>query len=98
MLTFDFNQFNLKDKNGIMLDIGCGEGRHVFGTMQNYKDFFCIGLDMDGSSLSVAQEGFEFFQSISNKGAIFIKGSAYKLPFPSNSICLLYTSPSPRDS
>ncbi len=86
MLTFDFNQFNLKNKSGIMLDIGCGEGRHVFGTMQNYKDFFCIGLDMDESSLSKAQEGFEFFQSISNEGAIFIKGSAYKLPLPSNSV------------
>ena len=61
MLTFDFNQFNLKDKNGIMLDIGCGEGRHVFGTMQNYKDFFCIGLDMDEVISIVAQEGFEFF-------------------------------------
>ena len=92
MLTFDFNQFNLKDKNGIMLDIGCGEGRHVFGTMQNYKDFFCIGLDMDESSLSKAQEGFEFFQSISNKGAIFIKGSAYELPLPSNSVDLIICS------
>ena len=47
---------------------------------------------MDEPSLSKAQEGFEFFKSISNKGAIFIKGSAYELPFPSNSIDLIICS------
>ena len=47
MITFDFNKFNLKDKNGIMLDIGCGEGRDVFGTMKNDKEQCCIGLDVD---------------------------------------------------
>ena len=47
---------------------------------------------MDELSLAKAQEGFEFFKSISNEGAIFIKGSAYKLPFPSNSIDLIICS------
>ena len=92
MLTFNFRQFDFKNESGVMLDIGCGEGRHVFGAMQNYKNFYCIGLDMYEPSLAKAQEGFEFFKSISNEGAIFIKGSAYELPFPSDSIDLIICS------
>ena len=56
------------------------------------KTFTVLGLDMDEPSLAKAQEGFDFFKSISNEGAIFIKGSAYELPFPSDSIDLVICS------
>ena len=35
MLTFNLNKYELNN-NGIMLDVGCGEGRHIFGIMQDY--------------------------------------------------------------
>ena len=33
MLTFNLDKYRL-NTNGIMLDVGCGEGRHIFGIMQ----------------------------------------------------------------
>ena len=91
MLTFNFNKFDLY-QNGLMLDVGCGEGRHIFGVMQDYPDMRCIGLDMDKDSLNKAEEGYEYFESISNVGVDFLKGSAYSLPFPNNSFDLIVCS------
>jgi len=91
MLTFNFNKFNL-NHDGLMLDVGCGEGRHIFGVMQDYPDMKCIGLDMDKDSLNKAEEGYEYFESISNVGVDFLKGSAYSLPFPNNSFDLIVCS------
>jgi len=91
MLTFNFNKFDL-DQDGLMLDVGCGEGRHIFGVMQDYPDMRCIGLDMDKDSLNKAEEGYEYFESISNVGVNFLKGSAYSLPFPNNSFDLIVCS------
>ena len=91
MLTFNLNKYEINN-NGIMLDVGCGEGRHIFGIMQDYPQMKCIGLDMDDASLLKAEEGYEYFESISNVGAEFIKGSAYCLPFPDDSIDLIVCS------
>ena len=91
MLTFNLNKYELND-NGIMLDVGCGEGRHIFGVMQDYPQMKCVGLDMDNASLNKAEEGYKYFESISNAGAEFIKGSAYSLPFPDESIDLIVCS------
>jgi ubiquinone/menaquinone biosynthesis C-methylase UbiE len=91
MLTFNLNKYELND-NGIMLDVGCGEGRHIFGIMQDYPQMKCVGLDMDNASLNKAEEGYQYFESISNAGAEFIKGSAYSLPFPDESIDLIVCS------
>ena len=91
MLTFDLNRFDI-NKYGLMLDVGCGEGRHIFGVMQNYPDMKCIGLDMDQDSLNRAEEGYEYFKSISNVDANFMKGSAYSLPFPNDSFDLIVCS------
>ena len=83
MLTFNFNKFDL-NQDGLMLDVGCGEGRHIFGVMQNYPNIKCIGLDMDKDSLNKAEEGYEYFKSITNEGVDFLKVSAYSLNFPNN--------------
>ena len=91
MLTFKLTKYNLNE-SGTMLDVGCGEGRHIFGIMQNYPEMKCIGLDMDDDSLLKAEEGYEFFESISNAGAEFLKGSAYSLPFQNNSLDLIVCS------
>ena len=57
MLTFNFKKYNL-NHNGSMLDVGCGEGRHIFGVMQEYPMMKCVGLDMDDDSLKKAEEGY----------------------------------------
>ena len=91
MLTFNFKKYNL-NHNGSMLDVGCGEGRHIFGIMQEYPMMKCLGLDMDDDSLKKAEEGYSYFESISEVGAEFIKGSAYSLPFPDNTFDLIVCS------
>ena len=91
MLTFNLTKYELNE-SGIMLDVGCGEGRHIFGIMQEHPEMKCIGLDMDNDSLHKAEEGYEYFQSISNVGADFLKGSAYSLPFLDNSLDLVVCS------
>ena len=91
MLTFNFKKHEINQK-GVMLDVGCGEGRHIFGIMQDYPLMKCIGLDMDKESLEKAEEGYEYFKSISEAGAQFLKGSAYSLPFPDESIDLIVCS------
>ena len=44
MLTFDLSKIQLPD-HGLMLDLGCGEGRHVFAVMETFPNIQCVGLD-----------------------------------------------------
>ena len=55
MLTFNFKKYDLNE-DGSMLDVGCGEGRHIFGVMQEFPKMKCVGLDMDNDSLKKAEE------------------------------------------
>ena len=91
MLTFNFKKYDLNE-DGSMLDVGCGEGRHIFGVMQEFPKMKCIGLDMDNDSLKKAEEGYAYFESISDAGAEFMKGSAYSLPFSDNTFDLIVCS------
>ena len=54
-----------------VLDVGCGEGRHIFGVMQDYPMMKCFGLDMDNKSLEKAEEGYEYFESINTICTLF---------------------------
>ena len=67
MLTFNFKKLILENPNGLMLDLGCGEGRHIFGVMEEFPNLQCIGLDPHIKSLAKAYEGLDFLESISNK-------------------------------
>ena len=64
MLTFNFNAIVLDNPSGVMLDLGCGEGRHIFGAMEKFPNLQCIGLDPHIDSLNVALEGLDFLESI----------------------------------
>jgi len=91
MLTFDFNRININPE-GTMLDLGCGEGRHIFGLMEKFPDLKCIGLDPHIESLEKAFEGLKFLESISNSKTNFLSGSAYSLPFSDDSFDLVVCS------
>ena len=36
MLTFDFKKINLPPRSKV-LDVGCGEGRHIFGILNEFN-------------------------------------------------------------
>ena len=91
MLTFDFNRISINPE-GTMLDLGCGEGRHIFGVMEKFPDLKCIGLDPHIESLDKAFEGLKFLESISNTKTNFLSGSAYSLPFSDDSFDLVVCS------
>ena len=57
MLTFNFTKHEIASE-GLMLDVGCGEGRHIFGVMQYYPNMKCIGIDPHDDSLKKAEEGY----------------------------------------
>ncbi len=92
MLTFNFSKHKIINTDGLMLDVGCGEGRHIFGVMQEYPNMKCIGIDPHDDSLKKAEEGYEYFKTISNAGAEFMEASAYALPFPDESFDLIVCS------
>ena len=91
MLTFDLSKIQLPDY-GIMLDLGCGEGRHVFAVMEKFPNIQCVGLDPHLESLDKSLEGLEYFESISNNQTSFLSGSAYELPFKDNTFDLIICS------
>ena len=91
MLTFNLKNICLP-ANAKVLDVGCGEGRHIFGSLQEYTDVHCVGLDQDIPSLNKCKEGLDFFKELNTRSTVFMQGSVYKLPFEENSIDLVSCS------
>ncbi|MFL2699992.1 MAG: class I SAM-dependent methyltransferase [SAR86 cluster bacterium] len=91
MLTFDFNKIDIP-QDARVLDLGCGEGRHIFGIMEKFPNAYCVGLDLHAESIKIAQEGLEYFESISNQGAGFTMASGYQMPFADSSFDLVVCS------
>ena len=91
MLTFNFKKINLSSRAKI-LDVGCGEGRHIFGSLQAFNQPYCIGYDQHIPSLNTCKEGLEFFKELDTGGSIFMQGSVYKLPCADDSFDLIFCS------
>ena len=91
MLTFDFKKINLPPGSKV-LDVGCGEGRHIFGILNEFEDVYCYGLDQDIPSLDKCKEGLEFFKELDLNGTVFQQGSIYQLPFKENFFDLIICS------
>ena len=91
MLTFDFKKINLPPGSKV-LDVGCGEGRHIFGILNEFEDVYCYGLDQDIPSLDKCKEGLEFFKELDFNGTVFQQGSVYQLPYKENFFDLIICS------
>ena len=91
MLTFDFKKINLPPGSKV-LDVGCGEGRHIFGILNEFEDVYCYGLDQDIPSLDKCKEGLEFFKELDLNSTVFQQGSIYQLPFKENFFDLIICS------
>ncbi|MDA7796598.1 class I SAM-dependent methyltransferase [Gammaproteobacteria bacterium] len=91
MLTFNLQDLNLT-AGAQILDVGCGEGRHIFGSLQAFEQAYCIGYDQDLPSLEVCKEGLAFFQELNAGSTVFMQGSVYELPFADNSFDLIFCS------
>lgn len=82
MQTVDFKHFKL-EKGDIVLDLGCGEGRHVISAYVE-EDVHAIGVDLCLDDLKTTHEKFKPFEDKNNpdKHFVLMSANALQLPFP----------------
>lgn len=80
MLTVRLETLGLKAGDWV-LDLGCGEGRHVHG-LHMIPGVNVVGLDLDVPSLIKARDGLDHLPpSTGDAATSFLSGDAYRLPF-----------------
>ena len=78
LLTVDLER--LKLRNGeLLLDAGCGEGRHCFGALE--RGARVVGLDLDHESLAKAAKPLQNRGSELGAMGEMLQGSVFDLPF-----------------
>ena len=78
MLTARLEKLGLKP-GAWVLDLGCGEGRHVHG-LHVLGAINVVGLDRDGPSLVTAREGLAMLPAATATTG-FVEGDAYRTPY-----------------
>ena len=78
MLTARLEKLGLKP-GAWVLDLGCGEGRHVHG-LHVLGGINVVGLDRDGPSLAKAREGLVMLPAATATTG-FVEGDAYRTPY-----------------
>lgn len=80
MNTVDYRHFPL-DRGDLVLDLGCGEGRHVISAYYE-ADVHSIGVDLSLEDLQTTREKFEEFSEPDNGAKSFGLASANALELP----------------
>ncbi|MDX1735924.1 MAG: class I SAM-dependent methyltransferase [Halioglobus sp.] len=81
MVTVDFEHFPL-DAGDVVLDLGCGEGRHVISAYVE-AEVHAIGVDLSLQDLVATREKFEeFVEDQDNPAKTFALSSANALQLP----------------
>ncbi len=85
MQTINFDYLNIK-ANDLILDIGCGEGRHAIGLHVD-KKVDVVGLDLSIEDIRTAKNRIKDFSisSDNTSGCLFGLGNIQQLPFKSSS-------------
>ena len=84
MQTIDFRYFPLAP-NDVMLDLGCGEGRHCINAYL-HENIISMGVDLSFRDLQTTMQKFEPFASMGQGKFYLQQVNADKLPFADASI------------
>jgi SAM-dependent methyltransferase len=79
LLTVDLDRLDVRPGQ-LLLDAGCGEGRHCFGALE--RGARVVGLDLDRDSLRKAAAALRFVGRRKGALAAMLQGDAFRLPFP----------------
>ena len=84
MQTINFDKLNI-DVGDIVLDIGCGEGRHSI-SLHVDKQVNAVGMDLSMEDMKIAKNRIKDFSiPNSNKSScVFALGDINSLPFKDN--------------
>ena len=84
MQTINFDKLNVKSSD-LVLDIGCGEGRHSLGLYVD-KEINAVGMDLSLKDMKTAKSRIKDFSiSENNKSScVFGAGNIHSLPFEDN--------------
>lgn len=85
MQTVDFQHFPLQ-QGDVVLDLGCGEGRHVISVYAEAQRVQSVGVDISLNDLKTTRDKFEAFADHGNPDKSFglSAANALELPFADN--------------
>lgn len=66
MITVDFNRLDIRPGH-LVLDIGCGEGRHA-GGLSRMKDIFIVAADLNPDNLVKTRSRLELIKAVGENG------------------------------
>lgn len=78
LLTVDLTRLGLRPGD-LVLDAGCGEGRHCFGALE--RGARVVGVDLDRASLRKAAGALRFRAHELGRLGGMLQGDAFRLPF-----------------
>jgi SAM-dependent methyltransferase len=78
LLTVDLTRLGLRPGD-LVLDAGCGEGRHCFGALE--RGARVVGVDLDRASLRKASGALRFRAHEFGRLGGMLQGDAFRLPF-----------------
>ena len=78
LLTVDLERLDVRPGH-TLLDAGCGEGRHCFGSLE--RGARVVGLDLDLPSLRMAKGALRDRGAEKGRLAVALQGNAFHLPF-----------------